>query len=129
MEMNNRWGNSTLLLCDGITQVELLRGWKGGASSCPRHRYKDSFFWLISGAITIHGGPLGQEDVLTELGPMESCEVPAGWWHRIMFTEHSTAIEVYRSVERLTFTDGISAMLNDIHRADIGVPPEEIPTL
>jgi len=123
----HKWGRSKLLLCDGATQVEYLHGWKGGASSCHRHHHKSSYFWVLSGRMSIHAGPLGHEEVLADLTPMESCEIPSGWWHRILFLEHSTAIEVYRINEGV-FVSPIATLLSDIERSDIGVEPEHIPT-
>ena len=127
MKRKHKWGHSKLMLCNGVIQVEHLRGWQGGASSCHRHLHKDSFFWVLSGRLSIQAGPLGDEAVLADLSPMDTCEVPAGWWHRILFLEHTSAIEVYRIADGF-HENPAATMLADIDRADVGVEPDVTPT-
>ena len=123
------WGKSRSLYCDGKIQVDLIRGWQGGASSLHRHNFKHNQFVVLKGEIYLSDIDGERTHVLSHEDGLEStATIDAGEWHRMEFGQHTTAIEIYYAPKELSILDPVAGMYSDIERKDTGVTPENQPS-
>ena len=121
------WGKSRSIYCDGKIQVDLIRGWDGGASSLHCHHFKHNLFIVLAGGISLTDEGGDETHLLKGDVGSNSALIRAGDWHRMTFTAHTTAIEVYMSTAEIPILDPVATMYADIERKDVGVEPTTVP--
>lgn len=107
------WGVSQHLFVGVNTDLAVVYGKAGGASSLHYHGYKHNTFAVLRGRVEIIVSGLGSQ----VLGDHQSCVVPAGVAHRMHFLKDTVLHELYQAV------DGHPIELGDIVRLDDGWEP------